>query len=455
MECKEKTKLTTNETLLIATMLFGLFFGAGNLIFPVYMGQLAGSNVWSAIAGFLITAVGLPLLGVASIGISRSDGLVELSGKVGRGYSIAFTCALYLSIGPFFAIPRCATVPFTVAVSGLLPPEKQPVALAIFSLLFFASVLLFSLKPGKILTYVGKFLTPVFLVLLGVLVVTALIKPMAAVSELAPLGAYADNAFITGFLDGYNTMDALASLAFGIVIINVIRGLGVKEPQAVAVCTAKSGIFSCLIMAVIYVFVTIVGTESRGAGIECANGGEVLSLIASHYFGRAGALVLAAIATFACLKTSIGLVTSCSETFCELFPKGPCYRVWAIVFSIVSFLIANVGLSAIIDYSVPVLMLLYPLAITLILLGLFGRFFRHDRAVYVSVTAFTFLAALLDFVKALPRSASAAMHLEGVIEAATSYLPLFREGLGWLCPALVGLIVGLILHCCRRRRTAA
>ena len=122
MECKEKTKLTTNETLLIATMLFGLFFGAGNLIFPVYMGQLAGSNVWSAIAGFLITAVGLPLLGVASIGISRSDGLVELSGKVGRGYSIAFTCALYLSIGPFFAIPRCATVPFTVAVSGLLPP---------------------------------------------------------------------------------------------------------------------------------------------------------------------------------------------------------------------------------------------------------------------------------------------------------------------------------------------
>ncbi len=145
MECKEKTKLTTNETLLIATMLFGLFFGAGNLIFPVYMGQLAGSNVWSAIAGFLITAVGLPLLGVASIGISRSDGLVELSGKVGRGYSIAFTCALYLSIGPFFAIPRCATVPFTVAVSGLLPPEKQPVALAIFSLLFFAAVLLFSL----------------------------------------------------------------------------------------------------------------------------------------------------------------------------------------------------------------------------------------------------------------------------------------------------------------------
>ena len=157
-----KKRLNGRETLLIATMLFGMFFGAGNLIFPVYMGQLAGRNIWKAIAGFIITGVSMPLLGVAAIGVSRSNGLFELSSKVSRPYGYFFTCALYLSIGPFFAIPRCATVPFTVAVSGLLPAEEQGLALAVFSLIFFALVLGFSLNPGKILTYVGKVLTPVF-----------------------------------------------------------------------------------------------------------------------------------------------------------------------------------------------------------------------------------------------------------------------------------------------------
>ena len=132
-----KEKLTKKELVCIASMLFGLFFGAGNLIFPIYMGQLAGANMWKAVAGFLITGVGLPLLGVTAIGISRSDGLIELSRKVGKGYSVFFTCALYLTIGPFFAIPRCATVPFTVGVEPIISGGGSPFALTIFSAVFF------------------------------------------------------------------------------------------------------------------------------------------------------------------------------------------------------------------------------------------------------------------------------------------------------------------------------
>ena len=248
-----KERLTKKENVLIATMLFGLFFGAGNLIFPAYMGQLAGKNMWQAIIGFVITGVGLPLLGIAAMGISRSDGLMELSSKVSRPYSYFFTCALYLTIGPFFAIPRCATTPFTVAVATLMPEgSNQSLALAIFSFLFFAIVLAFSLKPGKILTHVGKILTPIFLVLLAVLVIAALVNPTAAISTLEAQGTYESNAFFTGFLEGYNTMDALACLAFGIVVINVIRGLGVEKPEHVALCTVKAGVSSCLIMAVIW-----------------------------------------------------------------------------------------------------------------------------------------------------------------------------------------------------------
>ena len=150
-------------------MLFGMFFGAGNLIFPASMGQLAGRSIWQASAGFLITGVGLPLLGVAALGISREEGLLQLSSRVGRAYGLFFTCVLYLTIGPFFAIPRCATVSFTVGIQRLIPAERQPLVLAAFSLAFFAAVLFFSLRPGQILTWIGKLLNPLFLCFLAVL----------------------------------------------------------------------------------------------------------------------------------------------------------------------------------------------------------------------------------------------------------------------------------------------
>ena len=159
-----KQKLSFKEYIYVASMLFGMFFGAGNLIFPVYMGQVAGRNMWAAVLGFLITGVGLPLLGVAALGISRSNGLFDLSHKVGRPYAFFFTCALYLTIGPFFAIPRCATTSFTVGLEQILPhDDKSWLYLLLFSLLFFAVTLVLSLRPGKILTYVGKVLTHTFI----------------------------------------------------------------------------------------------------------------------------------------------------------------------------------------------------------------------------------------------------------------------------------------------------
>ena len=205
--------------------------------------------------------------------------------------------------------------------------SNQSLALAIFSFLFFAIVLAFSLKPGKILTHVGKILTPIFLVLLAVLVIAALVNPTAAISTLEAQGTYESNAFFTGFLEGYNTMDALACLAFGIVVINVIRGLGVEKPEHVAMCTVKAGVSSCLIMAVIYLAVTLVGVQCRviaeNAGVVCANGGEVLSLVAQYYFGDAGVWILAATVTMACLKTSVGLVTSPAPRPSSSLSPGP------------------------------------------------------------------------------------------------------------------------------------
>lgn len=445
-----KRSLNRKETVFVASMLFGMFFGAGNLIFPVSMGQLSGNNMWQAAAGFLITGVGLPLLGVAALGISREDGLMGLSSRVGRRYGKFFTCILYLTIGPFFAIPRCATVAYTVGVERIIPDSMQTAVLAVFSLLFFAAVLFFSLRPGEILTWIGKVLNPLFLLFLGLLVIRALLSPMGSISGAAPEGAYAAGAFYQGFLEGYNTMDALAGLAFGIIVVNVIRDLGVENPGDVAKNTVRSGILSSVLMAVIYVLVTVVGAQSRGVFPPSSNGGEALALIAGHYFGPAGAVILAAAVTLACLKTAVGLITSCGETFQKIFPKGPSYRIWAVLFSTLSFLIANLGLDAIVSWSKPVLLFLYPLAITLILLTLFGRLFGNDGRVYRWVTGFTAAAAAVDFINALPGQVLSALRLEKTAEAVRDFLPFAENGFGWICPALLGLVIG-IFYCAYKK----
>ena len=445
-----KRSLNGKETVFVASMLFGMFFGAGNLIFPVSMGQLSGSNMWQAAAGFLITGVGLPLLGVAALGISREDGLMGVSSRVGSRYGKFFTCILYLTIGPFFAIPRCATVAYTVGVERIIPDSMQTAVLAVFSLLFFAAVLFFSLRPGEILTWIGKVLNPLFLLFLGLLVIRALLSPMGSISGAAPEGAYAAGAFYQGFLEGYNTMDALAGLAFGIIVVNVIRDLGVENPGDVAKNTVRSGILSSVLMAVIYVLVTVVGAQSRGVFPPSSNGGEALALIAGHYFGPAGAVILAAAVTLACLKTAVGLITSCGETFQKIFPKGPSYRIWAVLFSTLSFLIANLGLDAIVSWSKPVLLFLYPLAITLILLTLFGRLFGNDGRVYRWVTGFTAAAAAVDFINALPGQVLSALRLEKTAEAVRDFLPFAENGFGWICPALLGLVIG-ILYCAYKK----
>ncbi len=445
-----KTNLTLSETITITSMLFGMFFGAGNLIFPVYMGQMAGNNVWPAIIGFIITGVGLPLLGVAALGISKSNGLQELSGKVSKKYSVFFTCALYLTIGPLFAIPRCATVPFEAGVVPMLGEgASTTMPLAIFSGVFFIAVLAFSLKPGKIMTWIGKILNPLFLCCLAIFVVAAFLSPGASISEVKPEAAYETGAFFNGFLEGYNTLDALASLAFGIVVINVIKGLGIEKPEHIATNTVKAGIFSCILMGIIYICITVVGVQSRGFTATCSNGAEALYVIANYYFGGIGTFILAATVTFACLKTAVGLTTSCSQTFTEVFPKGPSYKVWAVIFTVVAFLIANLGLNTIISYSLPVLMFLYPLAITLILLALFGKLYNHDSVVYVCVTAFTLVAALFDLVKSLPAGLFEMINGEAILSVG-SYLPFFELGMGWIVPALAGLVLGLVLRATKK-----
>ena len=449
-------KLTLRQKILVAGTLFGMFFGAGNLIFPVHLGQMAGRNALPAIIGFIITAVGIPILGVAAIGVTHSDGLQTLSGKVGKGYGIFFTCLLYLTIGPLFAIPRCATVSFTTGITPLLGADSpERLYLLLFSAVFFAFVLFFSLRPGKITVWIGKIINPLFLFFFAVLMLAALLAPGAAVSAVEPVEAYRSDAFFPALIEGYGTMDAIAGLAFGIVVIDVIRRMGVDNDDAIAEDVLSSGLLTGALMALIYVVSIVVGAQSRGLFELSENGGIALTQIAGHYLGGVGLFILAFTITFACLKTSIGLVTACAETFSKMTNGKISYRSWAILFTVFSFAVSNIGLSAIIEYSIPMLMLIYPPAIVLILLAFLGKFFAHDRTVYIATMIGTWAAAIFDCMKTLPAPVQAALHLDAPIAFAAAHLPLFDKNLGWLLPAVIGFAAGMAIRAVRRQTPAA
>ncbi|MET4560191.1 LIVCS family branched-chain amino acid:cation transporter [Lysinibacillus parviboronicapiens] len=439
-----QNKIPFSTYAVIGTMLFGLYFGAGNLIFPIQLGQLAGTNFWFALIGFLVTAIGLPFLGILAIGLSGSNGLRDLASRIHPLFGVIFSLALYLTIGPFFAIPRTATVPFVVGFEPFIQPAHTTLLLGLFSFVFFAIVYYFSLNPAKIMDYIGKYLTPAFLIFLFLLIMTSIFSPMGHFKE--PMGDYIDSAFMTGFKEGYNTMDALASLAFGIVVINAIKRSGITDRKEIAKATWKSGIFAMALMMLIYGLITYMGASSIEAIGTLDNGGLIFAAVAKHYFGSFGAILLAIIIVLACLKTSIGLITSCSEFFHEVFPKVS-YKWFVFILCLVSFAIANFGLNNIIKFAIPVLMFLYPLAIVLILLALSSSLFKNKQSVYATAMFFTFFISVIDGYKALADSVPAAKI--GVLDAVTQlyadFLPFYDIGLGWILPALVGALIGSVM----------
>ncbi|WP_282803785.1 branched-chain amino acid transport system II carrier protein [Secundilactobacillus kimchicus] len=431
-------KLNRRELLFVGMMLFGLFFGAGNLIFPVFVGQEAGTNYWAALIGFLISGVGLPLLGVTAIGMTKTDGVFNLSQRVGHWYAYAFTVLLYLCIGPLFALPRLASISYAVGLTPFVASNQQHWGLLVYSVLFFGVAWWFARKPSKIMVYVGKFLTPAFLILLAGLLLMVLIKPLG--HGQAPVQQYAAAPLAAGFTAGYSTMDALAALAFGIIVVNAIKGLGVTQPTQIARDTIRAGGLAVFLMAVIYGLLALLGRNALGAFSRASNGGPVLANVANAYFGELGNGLLAVIVIVACLKTAIGLITAFGDTFKELFPKVP-YQLLIGLASVVPLLFANVGLAQLLTISTPILMFIYPLAITLIIVSLLTPLLGNAKWVYRMVTVFTIFPALLDGLNALPAS----LH-HGWVQTVLSggaWLPGFSVGLGWTLPAVAGLIIGV------------
>lgn len=442
-------RLTTREYLVVSSLLFGLFFGAGNLIFPLHLGQLAGAHWVTAAVGFLLTGVLLPLLSVLAIAVTRAEGVYDVGRPLGVGFALAFMVLIHATIGPLFGTPRTATVSFTVGVAPFVPKANQQLALLVFSAVFFALAFAFSYHENDILANVGKVLNPMFLALLLVMFLVAFLNPMGSAFKAPVTSAYLHSSFVNGFLQGYNTMDAPAGLAFGVTVVHAVRQMGQKRDADVAKVVGKAGVLSMGMVALVYLLLIVVGAMSLGQFKLSADGGVAFTQVVSYYGGAFGQAVLAVLITVTCLTTAVGLVAAFAQDFHKHFPQVS-YHVWLFLTTFASFLTANFGLDAIIAWSTPMLMFLYPLVLVLILLSVTSPLFNRDSVVYLFVVLFTVVPALGDMVVAFPSVVSAS-HFGKLVGALRNSLPLASLGLSWLLPACVGLVLGLMVHFVRQR----
>lgn len=427
--------LSRKDLVLVSLMLFSLFFGAGNLIFPPFLGQAAGSATWVAMAGFFITAVGFPILGV--VAVAKSGGLYSLAKRVHPAFAAVFTVLIYLSIGPGLGIPRAGSLPFEMAVAPYLPESiSTTLALFLFTLVFFSVAYWLSLSPAKLVDRMGKVLTPTLLVLISLIFIASIFRPIGAYGEAT--GEYVTSPFVKGFLEGYLTMDTIAALNFGIVISLAIKSRGVSDEKLVVSNSIKAGVIAGSLLIAIYAVLGHLGATSGGRFGTTANGAQTLTNVITYIFGKPGAVLLAVIFTLACLTTCVGLITSCSQYFATLTSKVS-YKGFVRILALLSMGIANMGLTQILSISVPVLNAIYPIAIMLIVLGMMNRVFKGNTMAYRLTIIFTGVVSVVD-----------ALGQVGVgVEALTKLferLPLYSQGLGWIVPAVVGMILGVLMN---------
>lgn len=430
-------RLSKPKMVVVGLTLFSMFFGAGNLIFPPFLGALAGKSTLNAMAGFAVTAIGFPILGV--IAVARSGGLDRLAGRVHPRFAFVFTLLIYLSIGPCLAIPRTASTSFEMAVVPFIKGSGGAARL-LYSAVFFSIAFFVALKPDKLTDRLGKVLTPCLLALILIVFAGCLLHPPGPYGSA--FGAYEENPFVKGFLEGYMTMDTIAALNFGIIISLNIQAMGIQKEEAVVRETIKAGLIAGIVLLFVYSALAHVGAVTGGSFGPGGNGAQTLNQAVRYLYGGVGLAMLAAIFFIACLNTCIGLISCCSRYFSTILPQIK-YEAWALIFAGVSLLISNVGLNRILEVSVPVLNAMYPISIVLIILSFLFPDGVRLRSVYVCGV---FLTGAASVLLALEQSGL------GFTKSFLSKLPLYAIGLGWIGPAIFGSVLGLVLDKIRSKR---
>lgn len=432
-------EIRMKDLFVIGFALFAMFFGAGNLIFPPYLGLISGSHWWVGFLGFTITDAGLGLLAI--IALSKYDGNLNiLASRVNKTFAIIISTAIILCIGPFLATPRTAATTYEI---GILPIFGESVNRYLFSIIFFIIAFLLSVRPSKVVDIVGKFLTPSLLVCMTVLIIKGIVSPIGEISNTAMI----DNVLEKGITDGYQTMDAIAGCMFALVVLNAVKTRNYSSQSLEIKATIYSGIIAAVCLAFIYGGLLYLGAQTSSLGIYDVNtdNTQLLVDITNKVLGGTGVYILAIITALACLTTAIGLISAAGNFFSDMSKGKVSYELVVVLCSIVSCAISMLGVSQIIKISAPILQILYPCAMTIVLIGLFNEKIKDDIVFKIPAI----VSLVFGFLYVLQGN-EALSGLNGFLNG----IPLAKFGLGWLVPMLIGLVVAIIISSIRKPKEA-
>lgn len=429
------------NTWIIGFTLFAMFFGAGNLIFPPNLGLDSGQFFWPSILAFALTGIGLPLLGVV-VGALDKQGYIGSLNKISPKFSVVFLIIIYLTIGPLFAIPRTASTSFEMTITPIAHTNSS-LALFIFTIIYFLVVLYLCINPNKMVDRIGSLLTPLLLITILAMIIKGFVD-YGSNSHSQAAEAFTSNfaGFSQGFTNGYLTMDAIAAIAFSMIVVNAVKATGITHANKIFRQTLLAGIIAAVALMYIYISLGFIGNHMAVPQEKVASliandqniGTYLLTTMASTGFGAFGKYLLGIIVALACLTTACGLIVSVSEYFNRIFPKIS-YKAYVIIFTLVSFILANQGLNSVITMSVPVLSIVYPVAITSVLLILIARFVPTKPIAQQIPVAVVSIVSILSVV-----------HSQGWIKLGLiDNLPLKDYSLEWFPIAVITTIIGYIV----------
>jgi len=427
--------LRLSQTIVLAFSIFAIFFGAGNLIFPPIVGFQSGENSLAAVLGFLLIAVGLPTL--STVAFATIEGNVgSITDKISTKFTFVYTCAIYLLIGPMFAIPRTAIVANEMAVVPFVSEYTSlSMVLLIFSFLYFLSIYLFCIYSTKVIEIVSKYIIPLLLFTVLLLIAGAIIWPVSTAGE--PLGNFYANPLITGMLDGFLTMDSLGTFIIVSIVITRLNEMGITESPAIIKYTIRAGILSGIALCVVYAGLAYIGITSD-VPITTTNGGLILVRSAMNSFGLIGMILLAISVFIACFTTALTLIIGASRFFHKTFPSIS-EKNFLRACVLFSFLVSNLGFDVLMSITVPVLDIAYPITILVVA---FTMFRNHINGITSKIGMLVCCIVSIAFI--LYEHVGMKYENFGMDLPIFPMIPLFSEGLGWVIPTTIAVVITMV-----------
>ena len=410
------------DILIIGFALFSMFFGAGNLIFPPFIGVTSGNDWLVSFLGFIIADVGIILLSINAV--ARAGSFQNVVEKAGKKFGLYLEIIMMLCLGPILVIPRTAATTFEMSIM----PITSSLNSAVFSLLFFGLTLILTIRPTKVMDIIGKFLTPVLLLALILLIGKGILSPIGELSNNNNEGL-----FVNGITQGYQTMDALGIGGVTALIITSFVNKGYKDKKENISMTLKSALIAGIGLILVYGGLAYLGATVSTIYDASISQTELLVNITNHLLGKNGILLLGIIVAFACLTTAIGLTSVTAKYFEDVSNKKLKYSHIVTFICVFSAIASNLGVDRIIAIAGPILTVIYPVSILLVVMSTFSKYFIKP-AVFKGAAYATLLISLLNVADSL-----------GFTIEFIHHLPLNSLGFNWVVPAIIGGLLGKLL----------